>query len=96
VNEELALKLAPHNKGQCRICKRVGPLNGALVTWWAGVPVSVVCPECFALGRRVVLKRREEGVEVMVLEHDTATIQLVSSTADISQAAAQRAPSKGW
>ena len=61
VDAQTALALAAQGMGVCRICKRVGPLNGALTAWWAGVPLILVCPECFEVGRAVVLERMPEA-----------------------------------
>lgn len=96
---ETALKLAPQGLCMCRVCQRVGPLNGALVTWWAGLPLNVLCPECFGIGRQVLLTRRFEGIEAKVLEQGGGGKILMPNaemSADLAQTKLSRSPSEGW
>ena len=96
---EMALNLAPKGLCMCRVCQRVGPLNGALVTWWAGVPLNALCPDCFGVGRQVLLTRHFEGIEARVLEQsDRGGIIMPASetSAAMAQTGLSRSPSEGW
>lgn len=96
---ETALQLAPRGLCQCRVCQRVGPLNGALVTWFAGVPFHALCPECFGVGRQLLLTRHFEGIEAKVVQQDSAPrILLSSDISDVTmpQTKLNRSPSEGW
>lgn len=96
---ERALNLAPKGLCECRVCGRVGPLNGALVTWWAGVPFNALCPLCFSIGRRVVVARRLEGIEATVLEQESRPVVSLAADvgpADMPQTKLSRSPSEGW
>lgn len=96
--QELVLRLAPMGKGVCQICERVGPLNGALVIWWSGVPHVVVCPECMQPGRGVAAVRTVDGMRVAVQGDSPIVVQANSlpSSFVLNQERAARAPSHGW
>jgi len=101
VDAQLALTLAARGLGCCRLCKQIGPLNGALSAWWAGVPIMVVCPECFSQGRSIVMTRHPDGMEVRTLDGDSRRIVLsteVPTAASLSQptAANRTQPERLW
>ncbi len=96
---ERSLKLAPQGLCECKVCHRVGPLNGAMVTWWAGLPFHALCPDCFGIGRQVLMTRHFEGIEAKVLEQSSGgRIVLPTSVgeANMAQTKLNRSPSKGW
>lgn len=90
-----AMRLAESNQGACRVCARVGPLNGALAVWWGGMPVLVVCPECMLPGRQALVRRSVDGLEVGLMEESGRPSIVVAgglpAMADLSQVAVQRA-----
>jgi hypothetical protein len=95
---ERALNLAPKGLCECHVCKRVGPLNGALVSWFAGVPFHAMCPTCFDVGRTLVLTRHVEGIEVKLVDQNKSPIVLSSAMPDVGMAQTKlnRSPSQGW
>jgi hypothetical protein len=97
ISDEQMVALASKNKGQCRSCSRVGPLNGAFTSWWNGCPVLVLCPDCFQPGRGIKITRTQSGMDLKMLDHDAAPeIMIVPSLSGLDALKAQRAPSKGW
>jgi hypothetical protein len=98
ISQELVLKLAPEGRGICRCCRRIGPFNGALSIWWSGVPMLVLCPECFTTGRGVALMRTAEGVDIGVQGEPRLIVpaSLMPTSFEINQERANRTRSLGW